>query len=230
MQPTLRAARLNDQRFRRSGLSPDDADALLPEVLALRVDGATQRRGRGMARRAHRRLAQAGGLVGTAPVRAVRPRPDRRSVVVRDAAGVRRRADRGRGRREIRCNGWCGATCPASDRRRCSTSPSSRWSSGHGSATPWRRWRPNVDELEGPDGVTLYDLPGAPRPAADTPAPPRLLPMWDSVLLAHRRSQSGDRAGAPVARDAPQRRRAADGAGRRLRRRRLASASAAGSR
>lgn len=35
------------------------------------------------------------------------------------------------------------------------------------------------------DGGTLYDLPGAPRPPADTPAPPRLLPMWDSVLLAH---------------------------------------------
>jgi hypothetical protein len=42
-----------------------------------------------------------------------------------------------------------------------------------------------LDELEGPDGVTLYDLPGAPRPPADTPAPPRLLPMWDSVMLAH---------------------------------------------
>ncbi|MEU6372717.1 winged helix DNA-binding domain-containing protein [Streptomyces sp. NPDC046909] len=42
-----------------------------------------------------------------------------------------------------------------------------------------------VEELEGPDGTTLYDIPGAPRPPADTPAPPRLLPMWDSVLLAY---------------------------------------------
>jgi hypothetical protein len=32
---------------------------------------------------------------------------------------------------------------------------------------------------------TLYDLPGAPRPAADVPAPPRLLPEFDSLLLAH---------------------------------------------
>jgi hypothetical protein len=31
----------------------------------------------------------------------------------------------------------------------------------------------------------LLDLPRAPLPAADTPAPPRLLPMWDSSLLAH---------------------------------------------
>jgi hypothetical protein len=39
--------------------------------------------------------------------------------------------------------------------------------------------------LEGPDGVALLDLPGAPLPDEDVPAPPRLLPMWDSVLLAH---------------------------------------------
>jgi hypothetical protein len=31
----------------------------------------------------------------------------------------------------------------------------------------------------------LYDLPRSPLPPADTPAPPRLLPRWDSVLLAH---------------------------------------------
>ncbi len=37
----------------------------------------------------------------------------------------------------------------------------------------------------GPDGTTLYDAPGASVPDADTTAPPRLLPMWDSVLLAY---------------------------------------------
>jgi hypothetical protein len=32
----------------------------------------------------------------------------------------------------------------------------------------------------------LFDLPRAPLAAADTPAPPRLLPRWEEVLLAHK--------------------------------------------
>ncbi len=36
-----------------------------------------------------------------------------------------------------------------------------------------------------PAGRTLYDLAGAPRPAGDTPAPPRFLAAFDSALLAY---------------------------------------------
>jgi winged helix DNA-binding protein len=34
-------------------------------------------------------------------------------------------------------------------------------------------------------GRTLHDLDGSPRPPAETPAPPRLLARWDSLLLSH---------------------------------------------
>jgi hypothetical protein len=42
-----------------------------------------------------------------------------------------------------------------------------------------------LEKLEGPDGKALYDVPGGLRPDEGTPAPSRLLPMWDSTLLAY---------------------------------------------
>jgi hypothetical protein len=43
----------------------------------------------------------------------------------------------------------------------------------------------SLARMEGPDGTVLYDVPGGPLPAGDTPAPPRLMAMWDSILLAY---------------------------------------------
>lgn len=42
-----------------------------------------------------------------------------------------------------------------------------------------------LEIIQGPDGKALYDVPGGLRPDEDTPAPSRLLPMWDSTLLAY---------------------------------------------
>ena len=42
-----------------------------------------------------------------------------------------------------------------------------------------------LERLEGPDGSVLFDVPGAPLPGEDTPCPPRLMAMWDSILLAY---------------------------------------------
>jgi hypothetical protein len=39
----------------------------------------------------------------------------------------------------------------------------------------------------GADGAELLDLPRAPRPSPDAPAPARYLPAWDATLLVHAR-------------------------------------------
>jgi hypothetical protein len=39
------------------------------------------------------------------------------------------------------------------------------------------------------DGKTLYDVPGAPLPPADTPAPVRFLPKWDNAILGYDKSR-----------------------------------------
>ncbi len=41
--------------------------------------------------------------------------------------------------------------------------------------------------LRSPSGERLLDVPGAPLPPADTPAPVRFLPTWDATLLVHAR-------------------------------------------
>lgn len=46
--------------------------------------------------------------------------------------------------------------------------------------------QPDLVTFAAPHGTMLFDLPRAPRPAADAPAEPRFLPQYDNVFLAHR--------------------------------------------
>jgi hypothetical protein len=186
MQPTLRAARLNDRRFRRTGLSAGDADALLPEVLAFAAQPRTNADVE----------AWLDERIGVSPKPGVWWAMRQYGPFVHAPTG----------------GPWSFGPRPAYVAAPAApTDPATgdplqwlvrRYLSGFGPASvldvaqfgllnrPLARaaldaLAPELDVLDGPDGVTLYDLPGAPRPGPDEPAPPRLLPMWDSVLLAH---------------------------------------------
>lgn len=59
------------------------------------------------------------------------------------------------------------------------------WSGLTGWKAVAERLRPRLREFAGEDGQVLFDLPRAPRPDPETPAPPRLVAEWDSLLLSH---------------------------------------------
>jgi hypothetical protein len=95
---------------------------------------------------------------------------------------------------------WTGATPPAADdvdlaplvlRYLAAFGPAraadfQKWSGRRaGVVEAFAALRGELASFADEDGRTLYDLPDAPRPSADTPAPPRLTGPYDNLVLSH---------------------------------------------
>jgi hypothetical protein len=60
-----------------------------------------------------------------------------------------------------------------------------QWSGMQGIKPVLETLRPRLALFRDERGRTLFDLPDAPRPVEETPAPPRFLPEFDNLLLSH---------------------------------------------
>ena len=185
MLPSLRAARLNDRRFTTTGLSAADADALLPQLLEFAArprasaeveDHLTALLGDRVPRawwalRTFAPLwhAPTGGPWSFGP----------RSSFLAAPTPPPAEGHQGSVRRLVRR--YLEGFGPASALDVAQFSLLTRAVARDALAA----LAGELEELQGPDGSTLFDVPGAPLPPEDAPAPPRLLPMWDSALLAY---------------------------------------------
>lgn len=186
MQPTLRAARLNDRRFRRTGLTAADADGLLPEVLAFAREprtnaqaeawlderlGETPKPGVWWAYRQYAPFVHAatGGSwsFGPRPAYVAAPNPTPTGDPAAALPVLLRRYLEGFG--------------PASlaDFAQFTMLVRPLIRAAHAAIAGGLR------RVEGPAGEELWDVPDGDVPAEETEAPPRLLPMWDETLLAY---------------------------------------------
>jgi len=183
----LRRSRLFDGRYRATGLSVADADALIPHALAFatvartnaefdamlteRV-GALPRPGAWWALRTFAPVVHAptGGpwLFGDRPSYVASP--------IEPFAGSREESLPVLVRRYLEAFG-----------------PASEADFGQFTMIPRPPTRAalgvlsdQLDTYEGPDGKQLYDVRGGVVPPDETPAPPRLMAMWDNVLLAYK--------------------------------------------
>ena len=185
MQPTLRAARLNDRRFTAEGSTAAESDALIPEVVAFAARPRTnaeveawlaERLG---ASRPRVWWAQRhyGPFVHapTAGPWSFGPRP---SYVAAPEQG--RPGDGDASLRRL-VGRYLEGFGPASIQDAAQFSTIYR----PAVSDAVRSLADTLARYEGPDRIELFDVPGGPLPPEDTAAPPRLMAMWDSVLLAY---------------------------------------------
>ncbi|WP_018549476.1 winged helix DNA-binding domain-containing protein [Streptomyces sp. LaPpAH-108] len=187
MLSTLRASRLYDRRFTATGLTPDDADALLPELAGflkhprtgVQVEDEVTGPHGAHAHRvwwALRTFAPLHHAPNGGPWSFTQPNSYRASSAA--PAPAPQEADAGVQRLFL---DYLRAFGPASAQDFARFTLLTR-------AVTTRALHELGDQVvrvPGPGRAALFDLADAAVPADDTPAPPRLLPMWDSTLLAH---------------------------------------------
>ncbi|MBB5787083.1 winged helix DNA-binding domain-containing protein [Jiangella mangrovi] len=188
MQPTLRGARLNDRRYAGAGLSHADAEAAIPQVLEFLASPRSNAECEAWltARRGEPStwlwwaLRQFGPVVHapTGPPWSFGARPSyvapaHPPPLADDATAAAALAELFR--RYVA--GFGPVTMPDFAQFALVYRPQAK--------AAVEALADELEELAGPGGTVLHDLPGAPRPGEHVPAPPRLLGMWDSLLLAH---------------------------------------------
>ncbi|MFJ6181543.1 winged helix DNA-binding domain-containing protein [Streptomyces sp. NPDC092295] len=189
MEPTLRGSRLGDSRFTASGLTVDTTTALVADLLHYAEQPRTvaelggrlrARLGAPMEPAAQRMLRQYAPL-WHAPTGGPWSFGTRPSYVAADTRPVLAEPDVAAGSLRTLIRRYLEGFGPASvaDMAQFALVQRARV------RTALTALAGELEQLEGPDGTVMYDLPGAPRPAEDTPAPPRLMAMWDSTLLAY---------------------------------------------
>lgn len=189
MEPTLRGSRLGDHRFRAAGFTPADADALLPGLLAYAERARTgaemlsrleEGRGAPVESVVWRMIRQYAPL-WHAPTGPPWSYGTAHSFVTANSLPEHRNPDAVAAGLAVLVRRYLEGFGPASVADIAQFSMTQRGRVREALAALDGR----VDRLEGPDGVVLYDVPGAALPDEDVPAPARLMAMWDSVMLAY---------------------------------------------
>jgi DNA glycosylase AlkZ-like len=186
MEPTLRASCLDDPRFTRAGLSVAEADALIPALVEFGAEPRTNADIEGWLDDRFGALPRASvwwALRRFAPfVHAPTgrpwsfgPRPSYIAAPDPTAPGDRAASVQRMTIRYLEGFGPASVNDIAQFSTKYVVAPRQALDA----------LGDRVVRLEGPDGAELFDVPDGPLPPEDSPAPPRLMAMWDSVLLAY---------------------------------------------